>query len=275
MAKQKKVMESEVIADGITRDCNTFEAWFIENGKTVAWACVAIIVIVAVVFTVIQIRKSADAKAYSALASATTEQQIQDALKQYPKGTAAAEARFRLAGLLIKAKNNKAAIEQLALIADDADAMPFTRARAILDAGYLYENDGKTKDALSRYEKAASARRCPSGRILCRRTYAAAAERCCQSACRIQTGVQCRGPFAGRVFLELPGSGGPEPFASGNRRREIIRGDYIVKAPGVAAPRFDDPSRQKEQRLLPCGRLAVRQRDSDSASRFDRSLHSP
>ena len=156
MAKQKKVMESEVIADGITRDCNTFEAWFIENGKTVAWACVAIIVILAVVFTVIQIRKSADAKAYSALASATTEQQIQDALKQYPKGTAAAEARFRLAGLLIKAKNNKAAIEQLALIADDADAMPFTRARAILDAGYLYENDGKTKDALSRYEKAAS-----------------------------------------------------------------------------------------------------------------------
>ena len=155
MAKQKKVMESEVIADGITRDCNTFEAWFIENGKTVAWACVAIIVIVAVVFSVIQIRKSAEAKAYSVLSSAVTEQQIQDALKQYPKGTAAAEARFRLAGL-IQAKDSKAAIEQLALVADDADSMPFTRARAILDAGYLYEKDGKTKDALSRYEKAAS-----------------------------------------------------------------------------------------------------------------------
>ena len=33
MAKQKKVMESEIIADDITRDCNSFEAWFIENGK--------------------------------------------------------------------------------------------------------------------------------------------------------------------------------------------------------------------------------------------------
>ena len=74
MAKQKKVMESEIIADDITRDCNSFEVWFIENGKKVAWACVAIVVIVAIVFSVLQIRKSARAKAYSALASAVTEQ---------------------------------------------------------------------------------------------------------------------------------------------------------------------------------------------------------
>ena len=93
MAKQKKVMESEIIADDITRDCNSFEAWFIENGKLVAWGCVAIIIAVAVVFSVVQIRKSSQAKAYNTLASAVTEQQIQDALKQYPSGSVAAEAR--------------------------------------------------------------------------------------------------------------------------------------------------------------------------------------
>ena len=108
MAKQKKVMESEIIADDITRDCNSFEAWFIENGKLVAWGCVAIIIAVAVVFSVVQIRKSSQAKAYNTLASAVTEQQIQDALKQYPSGSVAAEARFRLAGLYIKAQNNTA-----------------------------------------------------------------------------------------------------------------------------------------------------------------------
>lgn len=156
MAKQKQVMKSEIIADDITKDCNSFESWFIENGKMIAWACVAIIVVVAVVFSVIQVRKSAQAKAYAALASATTEQQIQDALKLYPNGTAAAEARFRLAGLFIQAKNNKAAIEQLSLVAGDADALAFTRGRAVLDAGYLYENDGNLKDALAQYEKAAS-----------------------------------------------------------------------------------------------------------------------
>ena len=161
MAKQKKVMESEIIADDITRDCNSFEVWFIENGKKVAWACVAIVVIVAIVFSVLQIRKSARAKAYSALASAVTEQQLQDALKQYPNGTAAAEARFRLARVFIQAKNNKAALEQLALVAADEEALPFTRGRAILDTGYLYENDGKQKEALAQYEKAAADLRLP------------------------------------------------------------------------------------------------------------------
>ena len=39
MAKQKKVMESEIIADDITRDCNSFEVWFIENGKKVGGRC--------------------------------------------------------------------------------------------------------------------------------------------------------------------------------------------------------------------------------------------
>ena len=142
MAKQKKVMESEIIADDITRDCNSFEAWFIENGKLVAWGCVAIIIAVAVVFSIVQIRKSSQAKAYNTLASAVTEQQIQDALKQYPSGSVAAEARFRLAGLYIKAQNNKAAVEQLALVAADKHALAFTKGRAVLDAGYLYENDG-------------------------------------------------------------------------------------------------------------------------------------
>lgn len=156
MAKQKKVMESEIIADDITRDCNSFEAWFIENGKLVAWGCVAIIVAVAVVFSVVQFRKSSQAKAHNTLASAVTEQQILDALKQYPDGPVAAEARYRLAGLYIKAQNNKAAVEQFALVAADKHALAFTKGRAILDSGYLYENDGKTKEALAQYEKAAS-----------------------------------------------------------------------------------------------------------------------
>ncbi len=153
---KKHVMKSEIIAGDITKDCNSFERWFIENVKTVAWACVAIIIAVAIVFTVIQVRKSAQAKAYATLASAATVEQIQDALKQYPNGAVAAEARVRLAKLYIQAKNNKGAIEQLNLVAANTEALAFTRGRAILDAGYLYENDAKLKEALAQYEKAAA-----------------------------------------------------------------------------------------------------------------------
>ena len=71
------------------------------------------------------------------------------------------EARFRLARVFIQAKNNKAALEQLALVAADEEALPFTRGRAILDTGYLYENDGKQKEALAQYEKAAADLRLP------------------------------------------------------------------------------------------------------------------
>ena len=152
--KKKKEMESMVVADDITRDCNDFEVWFIEHGKLIAWACVAIIVAVAVVFTVIQVRKNMAAKSLATLAAAGTQQQLEEALKQYPTGAAACEARARLARIYLNAKNSKGALEQFALIAADESAPVFTRGRAILDSGYLYENEKKYKEALGQYEKA-------------------------------------------------------------------------------------------------------------------------
>ena len=152
--KKKKEMESMVVADDITRDCNDFEVWFIQHGKLIAWGCVAIIVAVAVIFSVIQIRKNMAAESLATLAAATTQAQLEDALKKYPTGAAACEARARLARIYLNAKNSKGALEQFALIAADESAPVFTKGRAILDSGYLYENEKKYKEALAQYEKA-------------------------------------------------------------------------------------------------------------------------
>jgi len=153
---QKKIQESEIIADNITKDCDNFEAWFIQNWKKAVWACVGIVILVAAWFTVGQIRKNAEAKYLAAFANAVTQTQLEDALKKYPEGVASCEGRARLARLYLNAKNSKGALEQFVLIAADPKAPAFTKGRAILDAGYIHENNGKYKEALAQYEKAAS-----------------------------------------------------------------------------------------------------------------------
>ena len=83
-------------------------------------------------------------------------------------------------------------------------------------------------------------------------------------------------PSVRKMALSLSVTPGTVAKAYGELERQQVIVTIRGKGAYIAETGKIQPSeRQKEQRLLPCGRLAVRQRDSDSASRFDRSLHSP
>lgn len=154
---KKKVQETDSISENIAEDCDTFEVWFIENWKKVMYGCGVILIIVAVWFTIGQIRKNAEAKYRAAFANARTQAQLEEVLKKYPEGPSACEGRDRLAKWYLKANNLKDALEQFGLIAADPKAAPFVKGRAILDSGYIQEKTGMYKEALAKYEQAASA----------------------------------------------------------------------------------------------------------------------
>lgn len=153
---KKKMREPDPISENIAEDCDTFEIWFIGNWKKVMWGCAVILILVAVWFTIGQIRKNAEAKYRAAFAEALTQTQLEQALGKYPEGTVSCEGRARLAKLYLKADNTKGALEQFALIAADPKAPLFTKGRAILDSGYVLEKTGKYREALAKYERAAS-----------------------------------------------------------------------------------------------------------------------
>ena len=154
---KKKVQEPDPISENIAENCDTFEVWFIENWKKVMWGCGVVLVLVAVWFSIGQIRKNAEAKYRAVFADAVTQSQLETALQKYPEGTVSCEGRVRLARIYLKANNDKGALEQFSLIAADPKASAFTRGRAILDSGYVQEKAGKYKEALAKYEQAASA----------------------------------------------------------------------------------------------------------------------
>ena len=153
---KKKVQEPDPITDNIAENCDTFEVWFIENWKKVMWGCGVILVLVALWFTISHIRKNAEAKYRATFADATTKVQLETALQKYPEGSVSCEGRARLAKIYLKENNEKGAMEQFSMIVADPKAPTFTKGRAIVDSGYVQEKAGKYKEALAKYEQAAS-----------------------------------------------------------------------------------------------------------------------
>ena len=153
---KKKVQEPDPITENIAENCDTFEVWFIENWKKVMWGCGVILVLVALWFTISHIRKNAEAKYRATFADAVTKVQLEKALQEYPAGSVSCEGRARLAKIYLKENNEKGALEQFSMIVADPKAPAFTKGRAIVDSGYVQEKAGKYKEALAKYEQAAS-----------------------------------------------------------------------------------------------------------------------
>ena len=153
---KKKVQEPDPITENIAENCDTFEVWFIENWKKVMWGCGVILVLVALWFTISHIRKNAEAKYRATFADAVTKVQLEKALQEYPAGSVSCEGRARLAKIYLKENNEKGALEQFSMIVADPKAPAFTKGRAIVDSGYVQEKAGKYKEALAKYEPAAS-----------------------------------------------------------------------------------------------------------------------
>ena len=138
---------SDSFVDELSEDFDRFEAWVIENGKYLVAACILLVLIVAIVFTVIVIRNSAARENAEMYAKAKTIEEITAALEKAPSAASAQEARFRLASMYLEKKDYSAARNQFEQIAKDA-SNAFLTAKATLSIGYLDELDGKKDDAL-------------------------------------------------------------------------------------------------------------------------------
>ena len=133
--------------DELSEDFDRFETWVIGNGKVLVAACVVLVLIVAIVFTVIVARNSAAQKNAEMFAKAKTIEEITAALEKAPSALSAPEARFRLASLYLEKKDYASARTQFEQIAKDA-SHAFLAAKANLSIGYLDELAGKKDEAL-------------------------------------------------------------------------------------------------------------------------------
>ena len=138
---------SDSFVDEISEDFDRFEAWVIENGKYLVAACVVLVLLVAIVFTVIVVRNSAARRNAEMFARAKTIEEINAALEKAPSALSAQEARFRLASLYLEKKDYAAARTQLEQVSRGT-SNAFLAAKATLSMGYLDELTGKKDDAL-------------------------------------------------------------------------------------------------------------------------------
>ena len=135
----------------VSQELDNFEAWVIENSKKILWACGGIVVIAAVVSSIWLWVDGAEARSRKAFAAAVTREQIENTLKKFEKGPAAAEARVRLARIYSKEKEYDKAAELLKGVAKTDGIAEFVRGRAAIEAAANYELAGKTAEAESIY----------------------------------------------------------------------------------------------------------------------------
>lgn len=135
------------LVDEISENFDRFETWVIENGKYILGACIAVIVIVAIVFIGLQISEKSKQTAMMKLAQA---EKIADLEKILGEVSASAPgydaALIRLAGLYkAEKKYDKAFDCYQKVAAGKTDA--YLSCRALLDSAYMQELAGKKEQS--------------------------------------------------------------------------------------------------------------------------------
>lgn len=161
MSKSKKVADSEIL-DTMLGDFGKFEYIIFTHWKRLIAVCVAVLVVVAIAFGVVQMRKSAAQEAVNVLTAATDEASLQKALAEYSDSPAARFARLRLARIYINQNAYPKAAEQFALIvASNPPSEMLNRIR--LDEAYLWENAGELPKAAARLDEMSRDAALPAG----------------------------------------------------------------------------------------------------------------
>ncbi len=151
MAKRNKAMDAE-IAGTLMGDIGKFELLMVTHWKLIVAAGIAVVIVIGLVFGFNSCRKAADRKAANALSAATTEDQLERALNEYPDNVAARFARLRLARLYINAGRFEDAVQQFQLL-EKSGAPQEMLNRIRLDQAYLLENAGKIKEAAEQFDR--------------------------------------------------------------------------------------------------------------------------
>lgn len=151
---EKKNKNSKALNSAITQelmsDAERVEFLLVSHWKGIVAALIALAAAVAVGFLGYSAYRSSRHKAASALADASTVEELRAALDAYGSAPGASAARFRLATQLAAEKKYADALAELEKVASDS-SNPMFAAQAALTAAYLHEtaDDGKAVQAFA------------------------------------------------------------------------------------------------------------------------------
>ncbi len=157
---KKKALDAE-ISKAIMTDFERLGHGFITYWKPIAATADGLAILISAISWAAAHQKKVAREAREALAGAATMETLEKALADHADSPAAAPARFRLAVMLIQAKNYDKAIAQLKLIGD-ADGDASLAAGAALTEGYVQELSGKTADAVAKFSELAGLTTAPT-----------------------------------------------------------------------------------------------------------------
>ena len=157
---RKKALDAE-ISKAIMTDFERVAHGFITYWKPIAATAVGLAILISAISWAAAHQRTVAREAREALSGAATAETLEKALADHADSPAAAPARFRLAVLLIQAKNYDKAIAQLKLIGE-ADGDVYLAANAALTEAYALELSGKAADAAAKFSDLAGLTTAPT-----------------------------------------------------------------------------------------------------------------
>lgn len=150
------------LTDSISENFDRFELWFIDNGRKIFAACIAILVIVAAFYTVRHFVEKNRAEVSAKFANADTPEKMQALLDENGKAPEAVPAAFSLAADHAKKKQYDKAIALYTKISRE-NKDEFLARRAALNVAYLTEIKGQKDSASLLFSRIADDIKAPDG----------------------------------------------------------------------------------------------------------------
>ncbi len=144
-SKQSKKLNSAITQE-LMGDVERVEFMLMSYWKVLVLALALVVIVIVAGFWGCSSYRASQHRAAVALADAATAEELRAALEAYPSAPGASLARYRLATLLIDAKDYDAALAELQLISGEENN-PELAAQAALNEAYLYELSGKSDQA--------------------------------------------------------------------------------------------------------------------------------
>lgn len=161
-AKKAKPSSAGIgLVDEVSEDLDRFESWVIENGKWILGACIVLVIVIAVVFSVMQYMERAKKENAELLAKADTIEALEKTLNGSSSEIGRDAALMRLAQLYIAKKDYASAIRKLDMVVQGMKE-PYLAYRALLNIGYANELAGKPEAAIAAFVGVADASGAPA-----------------------------------------------------------------------------------------------------------------
>ena len=150
------------LTDSLSENFDRFELWFIDNGRKIFAACIAILVLVAVFYTVKYVTEKNRAEVSAKFANADTPEKLQSVLKDNAAAPEALSASFSLAADYAKKKEYDKAIALYTKLSQESKD-EFLARRAALNVAYLTEIKGQKDSASLLFSRIADDLKAPEG----------------------------------------------------------------------------------------------------------------